>query len=108
MLVTETSTYANVTLDPAANVYFDGKCVSHTFHLADGTRKSAGVILPATLNFGTGAPEIMELHSGACRVRLAGSEHWTTYGAGDSFSVPGDSSFDIEVTDAVSYVCHYG
>lgn len=25
--MTETSTYANVTLDPRANVYFDGKCV---------------------------------------------------------------------------------
>ncbi len=83
--------------------------MSHTFHLSDGTRKSAGVILPATLNFGTGgAPEIMELHSGTCRVRLAGSDDWASYGAGDSFSVPGDSSFDIEVTEAVSYVCHYG
>ncbi|WP_241387440.1 pyrimidine/purine nucleoside phosphorylase [Rhodococcus sp. CH91] len=104
----QTSTYANVTLDPRANVYFDGKCVSHTFHLADGTRKSAGVILPASLTFGTGAPEVMELHSGACRVRQAGSEDWSSYGAGDSFAVPGDSSFDIEVTEAVSYVCHYG
>lgn len=101
-------TYENVTLDPAANVYFDGKCVSHTFFLADGTRKSAGVILPSELNFGTGAPEVMELHTGSCTVRLAGSDEWTTYGAGDSFSVPGDSSFDIHVTDAVSYVCHYG
>ncbi|WP_411024431.1 pyrimidine/purine nucleoside phosphorylase, partial [Salmonella sp. s56041] len=43
-----------------ANVYFDGKCVSHTVTLADGTRKSVGVILPATLTFNTGAPEIME------------------------------------------------
>lgn len=101
-------TYENVTLDPSANVYFDGKCVSHTFFLADGTRKSAGVILPAELTFGTAAPEVMELHTGACRVRLAGSDEWTSYGAGDSFAVPGESSFDIVVTDAVSYVCHYG
>lgn len=100
--------YENVTLDPAANVYFDGRCVSHTFFLADGTRKSAGVILPSELTFGTAAPEVMELHSGACQVRLAGSQEWTSYGAGDTFSVPGDSSFDITVSDAVSYVCHYG
>ena len=38
---------ANVTLNPKANVYFDGKCVSHSFTLADGTQKSAGVVLPA-------------------------------------------------------------
>lgn len=102
------STYQNVTLDPAANVYFDGRCVSHTFFLADGTRKSAGVILPSELTFGTAAPEVMELHSGACRVRLAGSDEWVAYSGGDTFSVPGDSSFEIAVSEAVSYVCHYG
>ncbi|MBE7325879.1 pyrimidine/purine nucleoside phosphorylase [Nocardioides sp. Y6] len=104
----DAATYENVTLDPRANVYFDGACVSHTFFTADGTRKSAGVILPASLEFGTGAPEVMELHTGACRVKLAGSEEWVSYGAGDSFAVPGDSSFAIEVTEALSYVCHYG
>lgn len=106
--MTAQNTYADVTLDVTANVYFDGRCVSHTFHTADGTRKSAGVILPATLTFGTAAPEVMELHAGACRVRLAGTEDWIDYGAGDSFEVAGDSSFDIEVTEALSYVCHYG
>ncbi|QAY69637.1 pyrimidine/purine nucleoside phosphorylase [Xylanimonas protaetiae] len=100
--------YENVTLDPTANVYFDGRCVSHTFFLADGTRKSAGVILPSELTFGTAAPEVMELHSGACRVRLAGADVWTSYAGGDTFSVPGDSSFEIAVAEAVSYVCHYG
>src|SRR3546814_9543022 len=57
-----------------ANVYFDGKCVSHTVVLADGTRKSVGVILPSTLNFGTAAPETMELLEGHCRVRRS-EEH---------------------------------
>lgn len=104
----EQSTYENVTLDPQANIYFDGKCVSHTFFLADGTKKSAGVIFPASLTFGTAAPEIMELNAGSCRIRLAGSDDWSTYGAGESFSVPGDSSFDIEVTETLGYVCHYG
>ncbi|WP_183095267.1 pyrimidine/purine nucleoside phosphorylase [Nocardioides stalactiti] len=101
-------TYENVTLDPQANIYFDGKCVSHTFLLADGTKKSAGVIFPATLTFGTAAPEVMELNAGSCRIRLAGADEWTSYGAGESFSVPGDSSFDIEVTETLGYVCHYG
>ncbi|KQV78800.1 pyrimidine/purine nucleoside phosphorylase [Rhizobacter sp. Root1221] len=91
-----------------ANVYFDGKCVSHSIELADGTKKSVGVILPATLNFGTGAPEIMELIDGTCRVKLKGETEWTTYTGGQSFNVPGNSSFDIEVTAAVHYVCHFG
>ena len=102
------SNYENVTLDPVANVYFDGGCVSHTFHTAEGVRKSAGVIFPNTFNFGTAAPEVMELNGGKCRVRLAGSEDWNDYAAGESFSVPGDSSFDIEVVETLSYVCHYG
>ncbi len=102
------ATYDNVTLDPQANVYFDGACVSHTFFLADGTRKSAGVIFPASLTFGTAAPEVMELNAGRCRIRLAGAEEWQEYAAGESFSVPGDSSFDIEVVETLGYVCHYG
>ena len=43
-----------------ASVCFDGKCVSHGFTLADGTKKSVGVVLPATLTFTTGAAEIMD------------------------------------------------
>jgi uncharacterized protein YaiE (UPF0345 family) len=102
------TSYDNVSLIPTANVYFDGLCVSHAFTLPDGTRKSAGVIFPATLTFGTAAPETMEIQAGRCRVRLAGSDNWQEYAAGESFSVPGDSKFDIEVTELLDYVCHYG
>ncbi|HQX08483.1 MAG TPA: pyrimidine/purine nucleoside phosphorylase [Thauera sp.] len=96
-----------------ASVYFDGKCVSHGIQFADGTRKSVGVILPAALTFSTGAPEIMEGVSGSCRVRLQGSDvqaaEWKTYGAGESFAVPGNARFDIEVSDEpYHYICHYG
>ena len=92
-----------------ANVYFDGKCVSHGIQFADGTKKSVGVILPATLTFNTGAPEIMEGVAGSCRVRLKGESEWKTYGAGESFNVPGNSSFDIEVEgDPYHYICHFG
>ncbi len=96
------------TISTRANVYFDGKCVSHSITLADGTKKSVGVILPSTLTFNTGAPEVMELVDGACRVRLPGSPSWVDYSGGQSFSVPGSSSFDIEVTQALHYVCHFG
>jgi uncharacterized protein YaiE (UPF0345 family) len=97
----------NVTVLSEANVYFDGRCVSHTLLLADGTRKSVGVILASSLTFSTGVPERMDLVAGSCRVRLAGSQDWTEYAAGSAFDVPGDSSFDIEVADKLDYVCSY-
>ncbi|MBC9071343.1 pyrimidine/purine nucleoside phosphorylase [Thauera sp. CAU 1555] len=107
MSVTEKFDGAAVTTK--ANVYFDGKCVSHGIVLADGTKKSVGVILPASLTFNTGAPEIMEGVAGSCRVRLKGESEWKTYGAGDSFDVPGNSSFDIEVSgEPYHYICHFG
>ncbi len=98
----------NASIATRANVYFDGKCVSHGIELPDGTKKSVGVILPSTLRFTTGAPEVMELVEGECRVRLAGSQAWKNYGGGQSFEVPGNSAFDIEVTKALHYVCHFG
>lgn len=91
-----------------ANVYFDGKCVSHAITLADGTKKSVGVILPATLSFNTGAAEVMECVAGACEYKLAGSDAWQKSGPGDKFSVPANSSFEIRVAQAYHYVCHFG
>ncbi len=103
------SQFNNVSVVSRANVYFDGKCVSHSITLEDGSKKSLGVILPATLTFNTGAPEIMESVAGSCRVKLAGEHEWKTYSAGESFSVPGNSRFDIEVLgEPYHYVCHFG
>ena len=102
------SQFDNVSVLKKANVYFDGKCVSHTVLLADGTRKSVGVILPATLTFNTGSPEVMEILGGRCRVRIAGQGDWAEHGTGTQFSVPANSSFEIEVTEPVDYVCHFG
>ena len=101
------SQYDNVSVVKKANVYFDGKCVSHTVVLADGMKKTVGVILPSSLLFNTGAPEIMEGVGGSCRVRLKGESEWTTYAAGQSFSVPGNSSFEIACDEPYHYVCHF-
>lgn len=102
-----TDSLSNVTLTTKANVYFDGKCVSHSFTTAQGEKKSVGVVLAATLNFGTAAAEIMECVAGECRYRLQGSNDWVAVQAGESFQVPANSSFDIEVADAFHYICHY-
>lgn len=102
------SQFDQVSVIKKANVYFDGKCVSHTVLFADGSRKTLGVIFPSTLTFNTGAPEIMEIVGGICKVRLDGEQAWKTYTAGESFSVPGDSRFDIETVEMLDYVCHFG
>jgi hypothetical protein len=99
--------FDNVSVKKKANVYFDGKCVSHTVLLPNGTRSTLGVIFPSSLTFNTQAPELMELNLGICKVRLAGETEWKTYGAGEKFTVPGNSSFDIEVIEMLDYVCHF-
>ena len=103
-----TENISNVSVAAKANVYFDGKCVSHSITLADGTKKSVGVVLPATLTFSTGAPEIMECVAGSCEYKLAGSDTWVKSSPGEKFSVPGQSKFEIRVTEAYHYVCHFG
>ena len=101
----------HISVTTQANVYFDGKCVSHGITFADGTKKSVGVILPATLTFNTGAPEIMECVAGACEYKLAGSDEWIMSSAGEQFRVLGDAQFDIRVAQghaAYHYICHFG
>ena len=101
------SQFDNVSVVKKANVYFDGKCVSHSVVMADGVKKTVGVILPASLTFNTGAPEIMEGVGGSCRVRLKGEADWKTYSACESFNVPGNSSFEIACDEPYHYVCHF-
>lgn len=103
-----TSSLDHISINTQANVYFDGKCVSHGITLADGTKKSVGVILPSTLTFKTGAAEVMECVAGACEYKLAGAPDWLSSKPGEKFSVPGDSSFQIRVAETYHYICHFG
>jgi uncharacterized protein YaiE (UPF0345 family) len=103
-----TTHIGDVTVSTQASVYFDGKCISHGITFADGTKKSVGVILPATLTFSTGAPEVMECVAGSCEYMLPGSSEWVTSKPGQKFSVPGHSKFEIRVTEPYHYICHFG
>ncbi|NHZ95925.1 pyrimidine/purine nucleoside phosphorylase [Massilia sp. CCM 8734] len=98
----------NVAVSKKSNIYFDGKCVSHTVLLADGSKKTVGVIFPSQLSFNTAAPEVMEIVAGKCRVKLAGSDAWQDYGAGERFSVGANTAFEIDTTETLDYVCHFG
>lgn len=98
----------NVSVATKANIYFDGKCVSYTVQSPDGSRKTVGVIFPGKLTFNTGDPERVEITAGACRVKLPGEREWRSCKAGESFSVPGNTAFDIEPLETLHYVCHFG
>lgn len=101
------SQFDNVSAIKQGNVYFDGKCVSHTVLFADGTRKTLGVIQPSTLTFNVGVPEIMEITSGTCRVKIGDAGEFKTYAAGSQFSLEANSKFTMEATEVVNYVCSY-
>ncbi len=102
------SQFPGVTVVAKANIYFDGKVVSHTFLTADGAKKTLGLIYPGSYHFGTGAPERMEIVAGHCRVTLDGTTAARDYAAGTYFDVPGNSGFTIEVANGIcEYICSF-
>ena len=103
------SQFDNVSVVKQANVFFDGKCVSHSVLFPDGTRKTLGVIMPGSqLTFNVKTSELMEITSGTCQVKLAGETAAKTYTVGMQFSVAANSSFEIQTQDTVNYVCSFG
>jgi uncharacterized protein YaiE (UPF0345 family) len=99
---------AGVTVQLKANVYFDGKVVSHSVLLADGKKKTVGLIYPGSFHFNTEAPERMDIVAGNCRVKMAGATDWTDCAAGSHFNVPGKSFFDIAVDSGIAeYLCSF-
>ncbi len=102
------ASFAGVTVHTKANVYFDGRVVSHTVLMPDGAKKTLGLIYPGRYHFGTGAPERMEITAGAGRVTLDGAAAAKDYGAGTFFDVPGNSGFTIEVSAGLcEYICSF-
>jgi uncharacterized protein YaiE (UPF0345 family) len=100
--------FENVTAVAKANVYFDGKVVSHTVLFPDGSKKTLGLIYAGEFHFGTDAAERMDITAGSCRVRLDGTSEWRDYGAGTSFYVAAKSGFDIAVSAGIAeYVCSF-
>ncbi len=100
--------FRGVTALTKANVYFDGKVVSHTLLFPDGSRKTLGLIFPGKFHFNTDAAERMEIVAGACVVQVDGQTAVKTHPAGATFEVPAKSGFAIEVTGGVcEYICSF-
>lgn len=100
--------FTNVTAIAKANVYFEGKVVSHTILFADGSKKTLGLIYPGSYHFGTDAAERMDITDGGCEVMLDGSSDVAGYTAGQSFDVPAKSGFTITVKEGIcQYICSF-
>lgn len=100
--------FKGVTVVAKANVYFDGKVVSHTIVMADGTRKSVGLIYPGRFHFGTDKAERMEITAGDCDVKVDGMADVKHYAKGQQFEVSAKSGFDIEVKAGLcEYICTF-
>ena len=102
------SEFPTVTAVAKANVYFDGKVVSHSILCPDGSKKTLGLIYAGDVHFGTDKAERMEIVAGECVVKLDGSEAKTGYSAGQFFDVPASSGFDITVASGIcEYICSF-
>ena len=99
---------SNVTAITKANVYFDGKVVSHSLMMPDGTKQTLGIIYPGSYHFSTGKPEKMEIVAGDCSVKVDGAPSVQRYATGQVFELPGNSGFEIEVKAGLcEYICTF-
>ncbi len=99
--------FEGVTIVKRANVYFDGKVTSRKVEFSDGSYKTLGIMLPGPYEFGTDAAEKMEILAGDLRVKLPGQDEWQSIKGGESFDVPANSRFALEVETVVDYCCSY-
>ncbi|MDH5546055.1 MAG: pyrimidine/purine nucleoside phosphorylase [Gammaproteobacteria bacterium] len=101
------SSFENISIDRAANVYFDGRVTSRTIRFANGEVKTLGIMLPGEYRFNTDDKELMEIQGGDVLVRLSDSDEWVAYASGEEFEVPARSAFDIKVNCVTDYCCSF-
>ena len=89
-------------------MYFSTESVCRTRCCFRRHAQDCRVILPSTLTFNVSTPELMEITSGTCRVKIGDEPEFKTYAAGDRFSVAANSRFVIEANEVVNYVCSFG
>jgi purine/pyrimidine-nucleoside phosphorylase len=100
--------FRGVTAVTKANVYFNGKVVSHSILFPDGSKKTLGLIYPGEFHFATDKAERMEIVAGQCAVKLDGQSAVNRYAAGQIFEVPAKSGFDIEAKEGIcEYICSF-
>jgi uncharacterized protein YaiE (UPF0345 family) len=88
-----------------ANEYFEGK-VKSLGNSVDNKDFTVGIIEAGEFTFGTSTHELMEIIMGEMEASLPDGTK-KTYKKGESFSVPKNKEFTVNVKEAVSYLCIY-
>lgn len=101
------SDFKAVSINRAANVYFDGKVTSRTITFADKSFKTLGIMQAGDYRFDTKEAELMEITVGDCEILLEGSTQWQKIVGGQSFNVDANSYFDIKAKTVIDYCCTY-
>lgn len=96
-----------VVVEAKANVYFEGKVNSRNVYLPSGDRITLGFMQKGEYTFGTGDKEIMKLLGGDMRVLLPNENDWKDIKVGETFEVPANSSFNVEIKEYADYYCEY-
>ena len=99
--------FDNVAVELQGNSYFDGAVTSRTVNFSDGSKKTLGFMLPGEYEFGTDKAELMEITTGVLEVKLPNSNEWIVINGGESFNVPADSKFHVNVKSITDYCCTY-
>lgn len=101
------SEFHNVSVIKKANVYHNGDVTSRTVKFADGSIKTLGFMLPGEYTFTTTDKELMEIIDGELEVLLPGSEQWQKVKGGESFDIPANAQFQINIKNPTDYCCSY-
>ncbi len=101
------SQFTQVSVNKAANIYFDGKVTSRKITFADGSFKTLGIMMPGDYKFATKEKELMEITAGECEILLPEADNWQSIVAGESFYVPAHSKFEIKAKSIIDYCCSY-
>ena len=66
-----------------------------------------GVMAIGEYTFCTAKPEEMTVITGSLKVLIPGSSGWEVFKPGETFYIPGESEFNLQVAEASSYLCKY-
>ncbi len=89
-----------------SNEYFDGQVKSIAFETAEGPA-TVGVMAKGEYEFGTSQKELMTLTSGSWLIKLPGASEFRSFGVNETFEVPANTRFQLQVLEDSAYLCLY-